>query len=151
MRPFTILCALFSGLLSSLAIADTKVQIEFAQEITQYIDGRILTKNQRTRFDCGERIYGVFQLENLENGSHQILTQWKSPGDKIEQVNKRTIAISSARQVVFLSSSIEFAGGDPLSSIIDPAAGFEAYIGKWTVDVVVDDIILGSSSFQVLC
>ena len=80
-------------LFSVAAWSDTEVLIEFAQDITQYTDGRIKAKHLRDQFDCGERIYGVFQINNLENGERRITTQWKNPDGKVERTNKRRICL----------------------------------------------------------
>ncbi len=138
-------------LLSSATWSDTEVTIEFSENIAQFTDGRVEPRNLRDKFDCGERIYGVFRLSNLENGERHIATQWKSPGGKVERTNKRRIRISSDDQFVFLSAFIEFASANSLSSIIDPASGIEPYIGQWTVDVIVDKNRIKSGHFQVLC
>ena len=137
--------------IATAAWAEITIEIEFAEDISQYTDGRIEAKGSRSQFDCGQRIHGVFRLENLAPGSRKIHTRWRGPNGRIERVNKREIRIRSAQQVVFLSSSIEFAGGDPLSSLFDPAAGFEPYIGLWNAEVLVDNILVKSGKFQVLC
>jgi len=138
-------------LLSVAAWSGVEVEIEFAQNITQFTDGQIKAKHLQDQFDCGERIYGVFRINNLDNGERRIITQWKSPGGKIERTNKRKIHISSPDQLVFLSAFIEIVNANSLSAIIDPASGFEPYIGRWTVDVIVDETRIDSGHFRVLC
>ncbi|MBX2878722.1 MAG: hypothetical protein KTR32_02260 [Granulosicoccus sp.] len=145
--PSLLVCLLFVQAIH----ADVDVKITFSENIVQFTDGRITAKNVRSQFDCGERIHGVFQLGNLESGSRKIHTQWRSPNGRVESVNKREIRIQSAQQIIFLSSSIEFSAGDPLSSIFDPAAGFEPYIGKWSAEVLIDNQLVKSAEFQVLC
>ena len=127
------------------------VDIQFARNVVQFVDGRILPTDVQTRFDCNERIHGVFRITNLGVGIHALETRWRNPVGKIERINSRRIRVREPEREVFLSSSIEFRGDSGLFALLDPSAGFEPYLGRWTVEAVGQGKVIGTAYFEVLC
>jgi len=133
------------------AAASPAVEIQFARSVVQFVDGRILPNGIRNRFDCNERIHGIFRITNLAMGKHALQTRWRSPTGKVERINSRRIRVRRPDRVVYLSSTIEFRGDSGVFALIDPSAGFEPYLGKWTVEAVVQGKVIGNAQFEVLC
>lgn len=133
------------------AIAQSVIRIEFSRSVVQFVDGRILPGDVQTEFDCSERIYGTFMISGLGIGQQVLQTRWRSPRGKIERINSRRINVKDEDRVIYLSSSIEFRGESGLLALMDPSAGFESYLGTWTVEAINHGQSIGLGSFTVLC
>ena len=123
----------------------------FADEVRRFTDGTIIPANEQNKFDCRDRIHGIFMFAQLSPGEHQLQSRWHDPTGQVVQVNRRRVIVQSEQQNIYLSSSIEFRSSNGLMSMLDAASGLESYIGQWKVVLTSAGKAVGEGGFQVIC
>jgi len=96
-------------------------------------------------------VFAVIEFENYPTKLHQIEVEWKDPFGKVREQNDFKYFITGVQAFAWASLKLHRGTGAGLLQWINPAAGMEEFIGEWTVDVKVGDIIQETVTFDVLC
>ncbi|NKB60787.1 MAG: hypothetical protein GKR95_01150 [Gammaproteobacteria bacterium] len=145
----------FNGGITTQAFAQTDGSVILSNRITHYLDGRIGTNNPQQKFSCDQRIHSIIELSELPLGNHEIAVQWFGPSDKLEHIQNFKFAATASTKAtgkpVYLSSFIEFQSAGGLTSIFDPSAGLDAFIGDWRIVVLDNEENVALKRFSVIC
>lgn len=128
-----------------------QVTQSFGLKRLNYLDGRIEVVDKDSVFNCSDRVWGVFEIENLSLGIHELITRWHSPSGEVVSSRKIRTNVRDSSKLVFLSSFVEVESGASVFSFLDPGAGYEAYIGKWITEIESNGAVIGKSGFEMLC
>lgn len=123
-------------------------QFYFAQE-NESADGP--GNAPATEFNCSERIYAVAIFDTAENGSHTLTTRWLDPAGKVREKAESQFHFLGKSVKVWAWLKLHRPTGGGLVSVVNPSYGMEEFIGKWTVDFLLDGESIRQQQFEVIC
>ncbi|MFT5571452.1 MAG: hypothetical protein ACI9FR_000366 [Cryomorphaceae bacterium] len=142
-------CVLLSPSLSSMASNDT------AQSRVYYALADRTKAPQLEgvgEFDCTDKIYTVLELENFAVGKHQFSVRWIDPAGQLREHTQYPFNVqNSTEHRLWAWLLLSRARGAGMLTFVNPAAGLEEFIGEWKIEVRVDDKLLDSGKFDVIC
>ena len=106
---------------------------------------------QEGSFNCDDQIYLAIKFANHDPKLHQINISWKDPNDEERENNSFPFFVTKNESLAWASLKLHRSVGAGMLQWVNPAAGMEEFIGTWTVDVSVGDIVKESLNFEVLC
>lgn len=106
---------------------------------------------EKTNFDCEDKIYTVVTLNTYPKGRHDLSVRWKDPSGETRETTNYPFYIRENETRLWAWLSLRRATGASLLQWINPAAGLEEFVGPWTVDVHIDNKKIDSKQFEVLC
>lgn len=111
------------------------------------------TPTTLTEFDCSDKIFAMVTTTGLSNGKHEIDVRWFNPK---EEQQERTVFpfFASAAQPstsVWAWLLLHRARGSGMLQFINPAAGFDDFLGPWKVKIHIDGQFMGEQEFIVSC
>lgn len=108
------------------------------------------TKPQ-SNFDCDQKIFAVLLLENYPNKLHNIVVNWLDPYNKQRESTEIPTFISKDQVYTWSSLSLHRDVTAGMLQWINPAAGMEEFIGEWQVKVLIENELVQSEKFTVVC
>ena len=105
-----------------------------------------------SEFDCTDKIYTVLELENFAVGKHQFSVHWIDPAGQLREHTQYPFNIqNSTEHRLWAWLLLSRARGAGMLTFVNPAAGLEEFIGEWKIQVRVDDKLLDTGKFDVIC
>ena len=104
-------------------------------------------------FACTDKIFTVLELNHYPNGKYQLSIQWIDPNDRVRETSRYPFNITKQNKPTKLWTwlSLSRAQGAGILAAFNPAAGLEEFIGKWRSEVRINNTLIGSADFMVLC
>ena len=150
-RIYFLIQLCFFTILPGPLNADVITKITFANSTVNYIGGRVEAVSPKSKFDCLERVFGVFEIQGLHPGEHHLKSRWKSPNGDIWNSRVYTYMIDDDKRTVYFSSFVEINPSSHLFSFLNQSAGFESHIGIWKVEVLDGDHVQDTATFRYIC
>jgi hypothetical protein len=105
-----------------------------------------------SEFDCTDKIYTVLELENFAVGKHKFSVRWIDPAGQLREHTQYPFNVQNATEHrLWAWLLLSRARGAGMLTFVNPAAGLEEFIGEWKIEVRVDDKLLDSGKFNVIC
>lgn len=103
-------------------------------------------------FDCSEKIHSVVELTGYELGKYTLTILWQDPDQNIRERTEYNFHVRDKNVVrLWAWLSLSRAAGASMLQWLNPAAGYEEFIGNWEIDVLVNGQSIGKRKFQVSC
>lgn len=113
---------------------------------------RQLPSNERiSEFDCSDKVYAVMNLKGIELGKHQLAVLWYAPNEEVREHTKFEIFVRTPEVRQWAWLKLHRAFGASMLQLLNPAAGMEEFIGDWKVEVKIDNKLIVSKGFKVIC
>jgi len=104
-------------------------------------------------FDCQARIYGVVVHYSLERGNHNLKVEWYGPKGELREVTRYPFKANGVSDTVWAWLHLK----RPPSAILDRmlfgnrSSGMEEFIGDWVVKFSIDEKLIETREFKVIC
>jgi len=128
-----------------------EVDAAFGLSTRNHLDGKVELQGISDAFSCTDRIWGVFEIQNIPGGTSEFVSHWHGPSGDVVKSKKIRTRISNTKNWFHLSSFVEMNSDAFLMNFLDPSAGFEKFIGTWNVEILRNGEAIGSGRFEVLC
>ena len=102
-------------------------------------------------FNCEDTIFMVIKFKHHQPKLHQIQIDWLDPNDQAREKNDFPFFVTEQESIAWASLKLHRSVGAGLLQWVNPAAGMEEFIGVWTVNVKVSNIVKQTLNFEVLC
>lgn len=120
-------------------------------------DGKVyVTNNLKTRkpvedFDCKDTVY-VLVSDITKKGSHILEVYWIPPSSKMNrEYTKVVFTVEEIPMDVYAQLKLNAGLVNKLLSGMDPSAGMEKVIGKWKVNIHMDEKLMEQKFFFLAC
>jgi len=109
-------------------------------------------KEAITEFDCNDKIFTVVELQHYDTDTpYHLSVKWLNPDGNVQEHTQYPFNVSSSETRLWAWLSLSRATGAGMIQWLNPAAGLEEFIGEWEVQVRINDKMLDTKHFQVLC
>jgi hypothetical protein len=143
---FSALLCLVVGFLAVVPVhANVSIYTTLAGE-TQVPD-----RSAREHFSCTDQVYAVIELDDYSDGEHQLSVKWISPAGEQRELTRYGFSVFNKEERIWAWIKLHRASGAGMMQWLDPSAGMEEFIGNWKISIAIDDVLVGESSFEVLC
>ena len=105
----------------------------------------------RDRFDCSDKIFSVAELKHYPRGKHQLTVRWVDPHQTTRETTSYPFHIQRDSTRIWAWLSLSRGAGAGILQWIDPTAGLEEFIGRWTMQMEIDGKTIAESNFEVSC
>jgi len=105
----------------------------------------------KSSFDCDQKIFAVLLLQNYPEKTHNIFIKWIDPYEQERESTEIPTYTSKADVYTWSSLSLHRDVTAGMLQWINPAAGMEEFIGEWKVKVMIDDKLIVTEKFTVVC
>ncbi len=106
---------------------------------------------EQNTFDCDQKIYAVLHFHHFPKKLYQIEVNWIDPYDKKRETTKIPFYVSGLDNYSWSSLALHRSVGAGMLQWINPAAGMEEFIGKWSLEVMLDGKTNQRIEFEVVC
>ena len=150
---FLVISLLLSLTMLPFAVAGTVSDLDKAQfdvYFTRELDGQQPAHQASDQFDCSDRIYTVVEARGLDAGNHKLEVRWTDPGGR-QREHTRYQFNSTTFTRVWAWLQLNGPTAAFIGQVFDPSFGMDEFIGKWQIEVSIDDEKISISEFDVLC
>lgn len=109
------------------------------------------TMDAKESFDCGDQIYAVIVLDNWEKDRHELEFVWNDPELNARERTQYPFFVRNQQTKLWSWLRLSRATGAGMLQWLNPAAGYEEFIGEWRVDIFVDGKKILDKHFEVTC
>jgi len=102
-------------------------------------------------FDCSDVIYLFVESASTNALAAELKAVWTDPAGKDRVTARREFQRGEGGYWSWSGLQLNRPAGASIMRLVDPAAGMDAFIGEWTVRVVVNDRNITTLTFDVLC
>lgn len=105
----------------------------------------------QSSFNCDQKVFAVVTLHNYQKKTHNITVNWLDPHDKKRESTQ--IPVYPIKPITYTWASLALHRDATAGMLqwINPAAGMEEFIGEWQVKVLIDNELVESKKFTVVC
>ncbi|MCK4739320.1 MAG: hypothetical protein KAT46_05170 [Deltaproteobacteria bacterium] len=117
--------------------------------LTADIDGKI----EVDEFDCREKVFIYLEFRGLKKGTHKILASWIKPGGEEQQRSNVELEVKAEGKTyaTWLWLKLSAGTGGGFFGDIDPTMGMEDFLGRWEVNLYIDEKFIIKKIFYVAC
>ncbi len=116
-----------------------------------YLNTNPKSEPQQGAFNCDDQIFLNIKFANHQPKLHQINIDWIDPNGTEREKNSFPFFVTEKESLAWASLKLHRSVGAGMLQWVNPAAGMEEFIGEWTVNVTVSDLLTQQLSFEVLC
>ncbi len=116
-----------------------------------YLNTNPKSAPQEGAFNCDDQVYLTIKFANHQPKLHQINISWKDPNGTERENNSFPFFVTEKESLAWASLKLHRSVGAGMLQWINPAAGMEEFIGIWSVEVQVGDLLNKTLTFEVLC
>lgn len=117
-------------------------------------NGRTPNLIPEEHFDCSDMVYAVIKSGDTLNHAatqHELVVNWFNPANKLEQNTHYGFTAIGKDTFIWAWLRLSAPAGAAFGRIFDPAFGMGEFIGKWRVEILIDDDKIATHHFNVLC
>ena len=130
--------------ITDYAIAQPSAFIVFSTN-PSYQGEEIDPGDVRQEFTCNEQIYAISGFEGIEPGIYTFTTRWMAPDGQTVKEDKSQLEMLLKRQVAYLATSLQIQVENQTTDETSP------FSGEWRVEVIYEEEVIGSGSFEFKC
>lgn len=109
----------------------------------------LTTKPDISGFDCRNRIYAYIIWDKIPIGPHILTAQWTNPAGELQETTHLEFIAPVKDSWVWLE--LRGGAGSKLFGAVAPEAGYERFIGAWSVKLYLDEKYFDQQPFFVTC
>jgi|GEM_PF-1118132 len=143
--------ALVAGILCVSSSAASAATAAYNVHLTTQASGTIEPANKDRKFDCSDVIYLFVESASTNALGAELKAIWTDPAGKDRVTARREFQRGEGGYWSWSGLQLNRPAGASIMRLVDPAAGMDAFIGEWTVRVVVNDRNITTLTFDVLC
>ena len=103
-------------------------------------------------FDCSEQIYTVLEMQDYPVGRYQLDVKWIDPAKNIRERTQYPFSVGASGDTkLWAWLALSRAPGAGMIAWLNPAAGLEEFVGTWDVEVKIDNRLVSTLHFDVVC
>ena len=99
----------------------------------------------RQEFSCNDIIYAITGFEGIEPGMYTFTTRWLAPNGQYVKEDESQLEMFLQRQVAYLATSLQIQADSQSTDETSP------FSGEWRVEVIHEEELIGSGSFELKC
>jgi len=119
--------------------------------LTTQANGTIEPANRERQFDCSDVIYLFVESASTNALAAELKAVWSDPAGKDRVTARREFQRGEGGYWSWSGLQLNRPAGASIMRLVNPAAGMDAFIGEWSVQVVVNDRKITTLTFDVLC
>ena len=103
-------------------------------------------------FECSEQIFTVLEVSDYPAGKYDLAVKWIDPTRDVREHTQYPFTVGSAGNTkLWAWLELSRAPGAAMISWLNPAAGLEEFVGTWDVEVKIDNRLVSTLQFDVIC
>ena len=134
-----------------LFFSGTAHGLEVETSFSSKKSGPLPDRTNEREFTCSDTIYILIDATGLPEGVTPVEIHWIGPTRKRHELTEFEIYVDQPQNTIWAWLRLHPPSGTKLTRSFDPSYGMRQFIGKWGVKIHINNKLVDTAGFDVLC